>query len=121
MKVIELNKEEFQHKVFDFEKNPDTWKYEGKQPAVIDFYATWCGPCKMMAPVVETLAGEYEGKVDFYKVDVDREQRLAALFGVRSIPTFVFIPREGKPQIATGAMDIAQMRKLIESTLLGQQ
>lgn len=120
MKAIELNAEEFRKQVYDYEKNPDDWKYEGELPAVIDFYATWCGPCKMMAPVMETLAGEYEGRVRIYKIDVDKEQRLAALFGVRSIPTFLFIPKTGKPQHAMGAMDISQMRKLIDSTLLGK-
>lgn len=120
MKAIELNNAEFQKQVYDYAKNPDTWKYEGELPAVIDFYATWCGPCKMMAPVMETLAEEYEGRIKVYKVDVDKEQRLAALFGVRSIPTFIFIPKEGEPQHANGAMDIAQMRKLIDGTLLNK-
>lgn len=119
MKVMELNAEEFRRQVYDYEKNSDAWKYEGQLPAVIDFYATWCGPCKMMAPVMETLAGEYEGKVRFYKIDVDKEKRLAALFGVRSIPTFLFIPMNGQPQHAMGAMDIGQMRKIIDGTLIG--
>lgn len=121
MKTIELNTAEFQKQIFDFAKNTDTWKYEGELPAVIDFYATWCGPCKMMAPVMETLAEEYEGKVKVYKIDVDKEPRLAALFKVRSIPTFIFIPREGQPQHAMGAMDVSQMRQLIDRNLLGKQ
>lgn len=122
MKVIELNKSEFQRKVYDFEKNPDNWKYEGQLPAVIDFYATWCGPCKAMAPVMDQIAEEYEGKIVVYKVDVDKEQRLASIFGVRSIPTFLFIPLQGDPRHANGAMDIASMRKIIDQTLLvGQQ
>ena len=104
--------------IYDYEKNPTAWKYEGDLPAVIDFYATWCGPCKMMAPVMETLAGEYEGRVRIYKIDVDKEQRLAALFGVRSIPTFLFIPQSGDPQHAMGAMDITQMRRIIDEVLL---
>lgn len=120
MEAIELNAAEFRKQIYDYEKNPEGWKYEGDQPAVIDFYATWCGPCKMMAPVMETLAAEYAGKVKVYKVDVDKEQRLAALFGVRSIPTFIFIPRGGNPQHATGAMGIDQMRKIIDGTLLGK-
>lgn len=119
MKATELTAAEFKTQIFDFSKN-DTWNYEGDLPVVIDFYATWCGPCKMMAPVVETLAGEYEGRVRVYKVDVDKERQLAALFGVRSIPTFVFIPKDGgKPQHAAGAMGIDQMRKIIDGTLLG--
>lgn len=120
MEAQELNAAEFRKQIYDYEKNPDAWKFEGDQPAVIDFYATWCGPCKMMAPVMETLAAEYAGRVRIYKVDVDKEQRLAALFGVRSIPTFLFIPREGKPQHANGAMSIDQMRKIIDGTLLGK-
>lgn len=119
MKAIELTEAEFKTAIFDYTKNDD-WKYEGDLPAVIDFYATWCGPCKMMSPVMETLAGEYEGRVRIYKVDVDKERRLAALFGVRSIPTFIFIPRTGKPQHATGAMGIDDMRKIVDGTLLGK-
>lgn len=121
MKATELNAEEFRKQIYNYDKSPETWKYEGDMPAVIDFYATWCGPCKMMAPVMETIAAEYEGKVRVYKIDVDKEQRLAALFGVRSIPTFLFIPMNGQPQHATGAMDISQMRKIIDSTLLEQK
>lgn len=121
MKAIELNDADFRTKVYDYVKNSDAWKFEGGKPAVIDFYATWCGPCKMMAPVMETLAGEYADKVDVYKVDVDKEQRLAALFGVRSIPTFIFIPVQGEPRRANGAMDIAQMRKMIDAELLGEK
>lgn len=117
MKATELTEPEFRTAIFDYTKSNE-WKYAGDRPAVIDFYATWCGPCKMMAPVMETLAAEYEGRVRVYKVDVDKERRLAALFGVRSIPTFLFIPMEGKPQHASGAMGIDQMRKIIDSTLL---
>lgn len=121
MKAIELNNAEFRTKVYDYEKNPGAWKFEGDRPALIDFYATWCGPCKMMAPVMETLAAEYAGKVDIYKIDVDKEQRLAALFGVRSIPTFLFIPLQGEPRRANGAADIAQMRRMIDTELLGKK
>ena len=120
MKATELTTADFKTQIYDFSKNSE-WKYEGELPAVIDFYATWCGPCKMMAPVMETLAAEYEGKVRIYKVDVDKEQRLAALFGVRSIPTFVFIPKQGEPQHATGAMGVEQMRKIIDGKLLGEK
>lgn len=117
MKAIELTTAEFQKQVYDFRANPE-WKYEGDLPAVIDFYATWCGPCKMMEPVMETLAEEYAGKIRIYKVDVDKEKRLAAMFHVRSIPTFLFIPMTGEPKTANGAMDVAQMRQIIDATLL---
>ena len=120
MKAIELTTAEFKTQIFDFSAN-ETWKYNGDLPAVIDFYATWCGPCKMMSPVMETLAGEYEGRVRVYKVDVDKEKRLAALFKIRSIPTFIFIPMNGEPQHANGAMGIEEMRKIIDGTLLGKK
>ena len=120
MKAIELTTAEFKTQIFDFSAN-ETWKYNGDLPAVIDFYATWCGPCKMMSPVMETLAGEYEGRLRVYKVDVDKEKRLAALFKIRSIPTFIFIPMNGEPQHANGAMGIEEMRKIIDGTLLGKK
>lgn len=119
MKTIELTTAEFQKQIYDFAKNTE-WKYEGDLPAVIDFYATWCGPCKAMAPVMETLSEEYAGRIRIFKVDVDKEKRLAALFSVRSIPTFLFIPLEGEPKHANGAMDIQQMRTIIDRTLLGK-
>ena len=109
MKAIELTTTEFQKRIYDFRANPE-WKYEGDLPAVIDFYAPWCGPCRMMGPVMESLAEEYAGKVRIYKVNVDKEKRLAAIFRVRSIPTFLFIPMSGEPKHANGAMEIAQMR-----------
>lgn len=98
-----LNMETFKSKVFDFEKNTD-WKFEGDKPAVIDFYADWCGPCKMVAPILEELSKEYAGKIDIYKVDTEAEQELAGLFGVRSIPSILFVPMNDKPQMAAGAL-----------------
>lgn len=118
MKATELTDAEFKTAIFDYTKSND-WKYAGDFPAVIDFYASWCGPCKAMAPVIENLAAEYAGRVRIYKVDVDKERRLAALFGVRSIPTFLFIPMGRKPQQAAGAMGIDDMRRIIDTTLLG--
>lgn len=107
MKAIELTTTEFQTRIYDFRANPE-WKYEGDLPAVIDFYAPWCGSCRMMGPVMESLAEEYAGKVRMYKVNVDKEKRLAAIFRVRSIPTFLFIPMSGEPKHANGAMEIAK-------------
>lgn len=98
-----LTMETFKTKVFDFEKNTE-WKFEGDKPAVIDFYADWCGPCKMVAPVLEELSKEYEGKIDIYKVDTEAQQELASLFGIRSIPSILFIPMGDKPQMAAGAL-----------------
>ncbi len=116
--VVHLTKAEFLEKVYNFEKNPNEWKYEGDKPAIVDFYATWCGPCKMIAPILEELAGEYDGQIVIYKIDTDKEQELAAAFGIRSIPTLLFIPAEGQPQMATGAMSKADFKKAIDSVLL---
>jgi thioredoxin len=95
---------DFQTKVFDYKSDPTVWKYRGTRPCVIDFYTTWCGPCKALAPVIESLAQEYDGIVDFYKIDTEKEPELAALFGIRSIPTLLFVPTDGLPQIAQGAL-----------------
>lgn len=113
MKVKELTTEEFKNKVMNYEQHPNEWVFEGERPAIIDFYATWCGPCKMTAPNVEQIADKYDGKVDVYKVDVDKEQELAALFGIRSIPSILFIPKEGKPQINVGAMSVGQLDSVV--------
>ena len=93
----------FKEKVFDFEAEKE-WKYKGERPAIIDFYADWCGPCKMIAPIVETLSKEYAGKVDIYKIDTEDQQELAGMFGIRSIPSVLFIPMEGQPQMSVGAL-----------------
>jgi thioredoxin 1 len=98
-----LTKETFIEKVFDF-KNEKDWKFKGKLPAVIDFYADWCGPCKMVAPILEELSKEYKGKVDIYKVDTEAQQELAGIFGVRSIPSILFVPMNEQPQMAVGAL-----------------
>lgn len=98
-----LTKESFLTKVFNFEANKE-WKFEGEKPCLIDFYADWCGPCKMVAPVLEDLSAEYEGKMDIYKVNTEEEQELAAVFGIRSIPSFLFVPATGQPQMAMGAL-----------------
>ncbi|NLV19416.1 MAG: thioredoxin [Bacteroidetes bacterium] len=98
-----LTKETFLSKVFDYEKNKE-WKYEGERPCVIDFYADWCGPCKIVAPVLEELANDYEGKLDIFKVNTEEQQELAAVFGIKSIPSILFVPLEGQPQMAMGAL-----------------
>ena len=118
MTVSELTTAEFKKKVMDFEKHPKEWVFEGERPAIIDFYATWCGPCKATAPILEELAGEYAGKVDIYQVDVDQQQELAAMFGIRSIPSLLFIPKDGQPQMQVGAMNKQQLEAAIKSTLL---
>ncbi len=111
-----LTIETFKQKVFDYEKSKE-WKFEGENPAIIDFYADWCGPCKMVAPVLEQLSKEYAGKVDIYKVDTQKEQELAGMFGIMSIPSILFIPKEGKPQMAQGALPKAAFEDAIKDIL----
>ena len=118
MKVKELTKQEFLSKVANYEASPDKWIYEGDKPCIVDFFATWCGPCKMIAPILEELAGEYEGKIDIYKVDTEKEEELAASFGIRSIPSLLFCPMGEHPQMARGAMSKADFKKAIEEVLL---
>lgn len=115
--VKEITKSEFTKKVADLEKNKD-WKFLGNKPTIIDFYATWCGPCKRLSPIMEQLAKEYNGKVQFYKVDVDKERELATMFGIQSIPSILFIPKKGKPIMAQGALPKAELKKTIDSNLL---
>jgi thioredoxin 1 len=98
-----LTKETFIEKIFDYEKETE-WKYKGERPAIIDFYADWCGPCKMVAPVIEQLSEEYKGLVDVYKIDTEDQQELASVFGIRSIPSLLFIPVGAQPQMAAGAL-----------------
>lgn len=111
-----LTKQTFKEKVFDYENNED-WKFEGELPAVIDFYADWCQPCKMIAPILEDLADEHEDEVDIYKVDTGQEQELAAAFGIRSIPTLLFIPKDGKPQMAKGALPKKELQRVFKEVL----
>jgi thioredoxin len=112
-----LNKETFLQKVFDFEKNKE-WKFEGNIPALIDFWAPWCGPCRMVGPVIDELSEEYKGKVNFYKVNTDEEQELSAVFGIRSIPSLLFVPAEGQPKMAMGALPKETLKQVIEKELL---
>lgn len=108
-----LTKETFKAKVFDWEKNQE-WKFEGDKPAIVDFYADWCGPCKMLAPIFEELSKEYKGKIDFYKLDTEKEQEIAGMFGVRSIPTIMFMQADGKePQVLQGALPKPQLIEVI--------
>lgn len=118
MTTIELTKADFLKKVADFETNPDEWKYLGDKPAIVDFYASWCGPCKMVAPILEELAAEYGDRIIIYKVNTEKEQELAGAFGIRSIPSLLFIPMEGQPQMAVGAMSKADFKKAIDEVLL---
>ncbi len=115
-----LTKDTFLKEVFDYENNKE-WKFQGTIPAVIDFYADWCGPCKMVAPIIEELSEEYAGKVNFYKIDTEAEQELAAAFGIQSIPSLLFIPVDGRPQMAAGALPKDTFIEVIEKELLGNK
>ena len=114
-KVIYLTTADFKQKVMDYEAHPQEWVFAGHRPVVIDFYATWCRPCKMMSPIVELLAKQYAGKVDFYKVDIAQEPELASVFGIQSIPPFLFIPMKGKPTAQMGMMEKEEMEKVIKT------
>ena len=120
MSTIHLTKAEFLQRVYNYEQNPNEWKYAGDKPAIVDFYATWCGPCKMLSPILEELAAEYADQIYIYKVDTDAEQELAAAFGIRSIPTLLFIPMGEKPQMAQGALPKPQLKQAINEVLLKQ-
>jgi thioredoxin len=115
-----LNGEGFKARIFDWEKNKE-WKYQGALPAIVDFYAEWCGPCKMLGPVLEELSTKYEGKLSVYKVDTDKEPELSGLFDISSVPTLLFIPKEGEPSIALGALPKPQLEKVIGELLLKVQ
>lgn len=115
--VVVMDKEMFLKDVFDYEKSKE-WKYKGDKPAIIDLYADWCGPCRQVAPLMKELAKEYAGKIVIYKVNVDKQKELAALFNATSIPLFVFIPMKGEPQLFRGAADKATYKKAIDEFLL---
>lgn len=118
MKINELTKADFLTKVSDFESNPSEWKYLGDKPALIDFYASWCGPCKMIAPILEELAAEYGDRIVIYKVNTEKEQELAGVFGIRSIPSLLFVPMNEQPPMVMGAMSKAELKKTIDQVLL---
>lgn len=114
-KTIHLTNEMFLEKVMDYETNTEAWVFKGDKPCLIDFYASWCGPCKIAGPILEDLAKEYEGKIDIYKVNTEQEQQLAAVFGIRSIPSFLYCPKDGKPTMASGIGRSAEETKKLFS------
>ncbi len=117
-KPIYLTYDTFLEKVWNFEENPQNWVYEGELPAIIDFYADWCAPCRKIAPIMEKLAKEYDGKIHIYKIDVDEEQKLAAVFRVQSIPSVLFTPVDGQPMMQAGALTEEMYRKVIDEELI---
>ena len=118
VKAVHITKAEFLEKVMNYEKNPQEWIYLGDKPCLIDFYASWCGPCKRLAPVLDELAQEYDGEIYIYKIDTEKERELAAVFGIRSIPTLLFCPMGENPQIAQGALPKEQLKEAIDKVLL---
>jgi thioredoxin len=117
VKVIYLSTAQFQKLVWDYKKDPSTFKYEGKVPCIIDFYADWCRPCKMVAPIMEDIAKEYNGKLIVYKVNTDNERELSSLFQIRSIPAILYVPVTGKPQMSVGAQTKPDYIKAINEIL----
>ena len=118
MKATNITKQDFINKVMDYKSNPSEWKYKGDKPAVIDFYASWCGPCRMLAPILDEIAKEYDGKIYVYKVDTEAETELAQLFGIRSIPSILFVPMDGQPMMMQGALPKAELQQVIEEKLI---
>lgn len=114
--VEHLTKETFKEKVFNFEQNKD-WKFEGNKPCLVDFYADLCGPCKMVAPILEELKAEYGDELDIYKIDTEKEQELSAMFGIQSIPSLLFIPKDGQPQMAQGALSKENFKQAFAEVL----
>ena len=117
-RTIQLTKEDFLKRVANFETNPTEWEYLGDKPAIVDFYADWCMPCRMLSPVLEELAKEFDGKIYIHKVDVEKEQELSAIFGIESLPTLLFIPMNDTPQMTFGGMSKSELRKVINEVLL---
>ncbi|MCZ4694305.1 thioredoxin [Ancylomarina euxinus] len=114
--VEHLTLASFKEKVFDFENNKD-WKFEGNKPCLIDFYADWCGPCKMVAPILEDLKKEYGDKLEIYKINTEEERELSSIFGVQSIPSLLFVPQEGQPQMAQGALSKESFKQAFQDVL----
>lgn len=117
MATQQMTATDFKEKIFDYETEQE-WKYAGELPAIVDFYADWCGPCKAIAPVLEELSKQYDGKVSIYKIDTDKEAELSSLFGIQSIPTLLFIPKEGAPMMQKGALPKNVLQQVIEEKLL---
>lgn len=115
--IIEIDANYMKEHIYDFEANPTSFVYKGNIPAIIDFYATWCGPCRALAPKLQKLTKEYEGKFVVYKVDIDKNPTLAELFGVKTIPTMIFVPLKEKPYLSTGNLPMEGLRRMVEKIL----
>lgn len=120
MATQQMTAQDFKEKIFDYEKQQE-WQYAGTLPAIVDFYADWCGPCKAVAPVLEELSNEYENQLVIYKIDTDKELELSSLFGIQSIPTLLFIPTQGAPMMQKGALPKNILQQVIEERLLEKE
>jgi len=119
--TVNITKADFLKKIMNYEKNPTQWVFEGDKPCIVDFYADWCGPCKMVAPILEKLDKEYAGKVDIYKIDTEVEQELSSVFGIRSIPSMLFCPMDEQPQMSAGALPKPSLVQMINDILLKEK
>ncbi len=119
--VIYLNKAEFIKRVSNYEQSPNEWKYLGDKPCIIDFYTTWCGPCKRLAPILEDIANEYNGQIYVYKVDAEKEAELSRAFRINSYPSLLFCPMQGKPQMALGLLPKENLQRIVDQLLLGKK
>lgn len=120
VEVIYMTTEQFKKEIFDYTTEKE-WKYKGKTPCVVDFYADWCGPCKKVAPIMEELAKQYKGKIKFYKVNTDKEKELAGAFGISGIPSILFVPQAGQPQMTSGAYPKEEYIKMIDQIIYGKK
>lgn len=118
VKAIKINQQEFLELVYNYQVNPNEWVFEGDLPAIIDFYADWCAPCRIVAPILDELAKEYQGRIRIYKIDTDKEKDLARVFNIRSIPTMLFIPAKGQPQMSQGALPKETLKQVIDNFML---
>jgi thioredoxin len=121
--VIKIDKAQFKAQIMDYEKNPKDWKYAGKLPCIVDFYADWCGPCRIASPVLEELAQKYKGRIVVYKVNTDQERELSTVFGISGIPAFLYVPQVGNPTMTSGIARTPeatkeQFEKMINDLLL---
>jgi len=116
-KISKITSEEFRSKIFDYQVNKE-WKFAGSKPCIVDFYADWCGPCKMLNPILHKVYGQYGGKIDVYKVNIDEQREVASVFGVQSIPMLLFCPKSGQPQVSQGLLSESELKKIVDGVLL---